>query len=170
MELLPACKCYLCGDRLVERCYRKVLICMECDARARSLFVLPILRQRLRMEPTPEMVMTVARFAGPCLDMRRKFHYLRAVLLAYNSDFHYFCDHSGGPGLISCNEDIMDRILSFLGCIGDVSVVYRRSERHRLRTRSLYVVREDLYGQRRSNEIADLGASVTRRDHAVRWV
>ena len=107
--------CTLCRDRLVENCYHRVLICMDCDARARSLFVLPIL---LRMEPTPEMVTMIAKFAGPCLDMRRQLYHLRAVLLAYNSDFHYFCDHSGGPGLISCNEEILDRILSFLGCIG----------------------------------------------------
>ena len=118
MELSLAFKCYLCEDRLVERCYHRVLICMDCDARARSLFVLPILRQRLRMEPTLEMVMTIARFAGPCLDMRRKLHYLRAVLLSYNSRFHHFIEDYGGPGVISCNEEILDRILSFLGCIG----------------------------------------------------
>ena len=149
MELSPPYTCTLCRDRLVEKCYHRVLICMDCDARARSLFVLPILRQRLRMEPTPEMVTMIAKFAGPCLDMRRRLYHLRAVLLAYNSDFHYFCDRSGGPGLISCNEEILDRILNFLGSIGDISIVCVDSNRNHPRTRNLYVMKEDLYGRRR---------------------
>ena len=150
MELEGPYKCYLCRDRLVEPCYQTVLICMDCDARARSLLVLPILRQRLRIEPTPETVMTIARFAGPCLDMRRKLYHLRAVLLSYNSPFVFFIDHSGGPGLISCNEEILDRILSFLGSIGDIIQLYERSKHDRRYSCSpLYVVREDMHGQRR---------------------
>ena len=142
-------KCYLCEDRTVDCTYRQVLICAECDALSRSQFIFPILRQRLRMEPTLDMVMTISRFAGPCLEMRRRLHHLRAVLLSYNSYFHVFCDHSGGPGLISCNEEILDRILSFLGGIGDIISVYGDRNRNHPRTRDLYVQRLDNDGRLR---------------------
>ena len=132
----------------MEPCYLHVLICLECDARARSLFVVPILRQRLEMEPNPEIVMSIARFAGPYLDMRRKLFFLRAVLLGYNSYFHMFCDFSGGPGLITSNEEILDRILSFLGAIGDMARVCVDKKRNHPRTRNLYVEREDMNGRR----------------------
>ena len=149
MTLLGPCKCYICEDRLVELCYHPVLICMDCDARARSLFVLPILRQRLHMEPNPEMVMSIARFAGPCLHLRRRLFFLREVLLADNSYFHWFCDLSGCLGYISCNEEILDRILSFLGGIGDILQVHFDTRRNHPRTRNMYVTREDTCGRPR---------------------
>ena len=132
--------CYLCGGWIDERCYRRVLICLDCDARKRSMFLLPLLRQRLSVEPTPEIVTTIAMFAGPCLNMRRRLYHLREILEADNSCFEFFCDYAVG-GNISYNEDILDRILSFLGCIGDVCVVYARSDANCLGSRSLYVVR-----------------------------
>lgn len=149
MPLSMPFKCYLCKDRLVECTFHQVLICAECDAIARSQFILPILRQRLRMEPTPEMVMTISRFAGPCLEMRRRLDHLRAVLLSADSIFYVFCDYSGGPGLISCNEEILDRILSFLGGIGDIIRVCVDRRRNHPRTRDLYVQREDQNGRPR---------------------
>merc|ERR1711965_724055 len=132
--------CYHCGRTCVLHCYYPVLLCMDCDARARSLFLVPLLRQRLSAEPSPDVVTSIAKFAGPCLEMRRRLYYLREV---FERKFCLFTDVAP-CGVINCREDILDRILSYLGFLGTGAQVWRRSQ-SQTSQRSLYVVRGDGY-------------------------
>ena len=132
--------CYHCGRMCVLHCYYPVLLCVDCDARARSLFLVPFLRQRLSAEPSPDVVTSIAKFAGPCLEMRRRLYYLRAV---FERKFCLFTDLAP-CGVINRREDILDRILSYLGFLGTGAEVWRRSQ-NQTSQRSLYVVRGDGY-------------------------
>ena len=130
--------CYHCGRACVLHCYYPVLLCMDCDARARSLFLVPFLRQRLLAEPPPDVVTSIAKFAGPCLDMRRRLYYLRAL---FECNFSLFTDVAPGGVIRGGREDILDRILSYLGFRGTRAQIWRRPQSEASQ-RSLYVVRD----------------------------
>ena len=74
------------------------------------------LRQALRQEPEMYLVETVAEFCTTYRTTHRRIYFLQVVLLSTDScfrQFTYFCN--GRSGNISSHEDVLDRILSFLG-------------------------------------------------------
>ena len=110
----------LCG-----RCERLVVepgypdwpeVCSECEVRCRCPFVAVFLRHILKREPLADMVATVAGFCATNRAPGRRLHFLHSVLLSRNSCFRQFTLLGGDlSGIISQTENVLDRIMSFLG-------------------------------------------------------
>ena len=109
--------CGRCERLVVEPCYPDgPEVCSECEVRCRCPFVAVFLRHILRREPPTDMVATVAGFYATNRAPGRRLHFLHNVLLSRNSCFRPFTFCGGGvDGSISQTEDVLDRIMSFLG-------------------------------------------------------
>ena len=108
-------ECAHCRRFLVDPCYPPLYLCAECLVVCRSPILVRLLRQRLGREPDAGMVATIAGFWAPRTLRRRRLHFLHAVLISGRSCFQKFTFfYSGLSGNVSDQEDILDRIMSFL--------------------------------------------------------
>ena len=74
-------RCPRCERFVVEPCYPRVQLCSECDVDCRSPFVYSLLRQRLRREPDPDMVATIAGYVATYRIRRIRTYFLWEVLM-----------------------------------------------------------------------------------------
>ena len=74
-------RCPRCERFVVEPCDPPVELCLECDVDCRSPFVYRLLRQRLRREPHPDMVATIAGYVATYRIRRIRKLFLVMVLL-----------------------------------------------------------------------------------------
>jgi hypothetical protein len=118
--LFSRSRCRRCELFVVEPCHLDwPELCSECEVRCRCPFVAVFLRHILRLEPGADMVAAVAGFFATNRTLRQRLHFLHNVLLSRNSCFRQFTYfYAGISGNISQTEDVLDRIMSFLG--GDV--------------------------------------------------
>ena len=142
--LMRLCSMALFSPELCDRCERFVVepcypdwpeVCSECEVRGRCPFVAVFLRHILRREPLTDMVATVAGFCATNRTPGRRLHFLHSVLLSRNSCFRQFTFCGGGfDGSISQTEDVLDRIMSFLGK-GMLQYIEWRPNRQAIRCR-----------------------------------
>ena len=122
--------CGRCKRFVVVPCYPAwPEVCAECEVRCRCPFVAVFLRHVLRCEPHAEMVTTVAGFCATNRTPRQRLHFLHNVLLSRHSCFRQFTLFAGDlRGIISQTENVLDRIMSFLGGVVTVPrcMTYRR--------------------------------------------
>ena len=108
-------QCVHCRRFVVDPCYPRLWLCSECDVICRSPILVRLLRQRLRREPDAGMVATIAGFCAPDTSRRRRLYFLWAILISPRSCFQKFTFfHGGRSGNVSDQEDILDRIMSFV--------------------------------------------------------
>ena len=74
-------QCPRCERFVVEPCIPPVELCLECDVDCRSPFVYRLLRQRLRREPDPDMVATIAGYVATYRIRRIRKCFLAEVLM-----------------------------------------------------------------------------------------
>ena len=107
-------RCHRCERLTVAPCYPTWPdVCPSCEVNDRSPHVANLLKHILRREPPTDMVATVTNFCATYRTTGWRLHFLHCVLLSRDSCFRRFTFSGGGN--ISPTEDVLDRIMSYLG-------------------------------------------------------
>ena len=105
-------KCTLCG-KSIPQMYPDTWYCMSCETRVRRKLVLDKIDFGRAVEW--QFRQDLAEFLAYDVKRRQQLHYIRCSLLAWRSPFRIFTYlWNGNEGMISDEEDVIDRILGFL--------------------------------------------------------